>query len=162
MKPTLAPVLDWFRGRTQRERILLATFGVLSAGLLGWYGLVEPVDRARDQSDRRLAAALADLNAVEAIAARIKSSRDAKGPAPADLEPTVRSSAADEGITITLLEQEGAGRIALSATSPSSTAALNWLSSLDADRGVRVETAVLSSAAPDEIQIDATLSGERQ
>lgn len=140
-------VRDWFMGRAERERWLIAAMLAIALPLLIYLLVYAPLERALGESRERHIAAV-QLNArTKAQLAQLEESRSLPGtPAVSDLALLVGESAGRSGITVASTEPRGAG-VAVSLAGASSTSALRWLQELEAQGAVVTDMQV--TPAPD-------------
>lgn len=136
-------VVQWWKGREPRERVLLSVMGVLIAGIILWLGVYRPVEGAlRD-------AALANLEAAERygeVARKVdllRAGREGATSAPAlPVEQLVGQSAGEAGFTLERIQAQGQDRVEIAIASARSTALMGWIAALEA-QGIGVDRAVI-------------------
>ena len=122
--------------RTPRERLMLQGLAVVLGGVLFWYGLLTPLDAARDWARAERQAAAADLAAVTALArggavrAAPSSGRGLAG--------VVDVAAAASGIVIDRRREEADGRLTVWITAVQPQILMQWIIGLRTAHGVSV------------------------
>lgn len=153
MNAFLGQALQWWEGRSLRERRMLTVMLALIAATAVWLGVVRPLFGWREAAAENRARAEAEHGAVLAAVARLAPIRTA---APADargLEPTVRQTAEAAGLTITT-GMDASGRLGFRIDRGSTAAVFGWLSGLKTAQGLDpVSLGVIENA-------DATLQVE--
>lgn len=138
----------WFAGRTLRERRLILVMLALAAVTIVWGGVVRPVGDGLASARARHADSVIRLAETRA---RVDAVRFAQrgGPLslPLPLADEVRARAADAGLTLTSVDQEGADRVRVGVQSARPGALTGWLARLEA-RGLIVDSAAYT-ANPD-------------
>lgn len=139
MNGVVAPLAQWWDGRTVRERRLLGVMLLIVAGLLLWLAVVRPAVDWRAATARDLARAEADRATVRADLQRLAAGQTA-GAARVDargLEPVVRQSAEAAGLEITT-GMDASGRLGFRISRGSSSALFGWLAGLKTAHGLEV------------------------
>lgn len=122
----------WLKGRSVRERRMLAVMAAALAAVAVWYGLVAPLRAWRVAAADRLADAVAERATVQKLASRL-SSDTPKPQALAQIEVAARAAADKAGLNAEIAVADGALRVvADGATTP---AAFGWLAAMQADYG---------------------------
>lgn len=133
MKALFSSVAAWWDGRSLRERRMLAIMGALVLGVVGWLGVVRPLDNWQaDQARARLAA--------ERQLAQVETAVIQRGARPAeavDLQALVASTATAAGVQPTLGMSEG-GRLGFRLDRVTTAQAFGWLAALE-QGGARIE-----------------------
>lgn len=133
MKAPFSSVAAWWDGRSLRERRMLMVMGALVLGLVGWLGVVRPLDAwTADQARARVVA--------ERQLAQIETAVVQRGARPAetvDLQARVAATAPAAGVEPTLGMSEG-GRLGFRLDRATTAQAFGWLAALEAG-GARVE-----------------------
>lgn len=136
-------VVQWWKVREPRERVLLSIMGALIAGIILWLGVYRPVEGAlRD-------AALANLEAAERygeIARKVdllRTGGEGVTSAPSlPVEQLVGQSAGEAGFTLERIQAQGQDRVDIAIASARSTALMGWIAALEA-QGIGVHRAVI-------------------
>ncbi|WP_044332115.1 type II secretion system protein GspM [Sphingomonas hengshuiensis] len=133
--PVLARFGDWWRGLSQRERVLVAVLGALLVGATLVFGVVKPLQAARAQ-------ALADIRTYETLSARIRAAGTltaTKAPrregAPAKV---AGDAAAGLGLVVTPEAVPGGVRVAIADATYETL--LAWIADLAATSDLRVRS----------------------
>lgn len=143
----------WWRGRSQREQILLGMMIALFAAVFVWLGILRPLGKGLAQARAENATALARLERVRTDAAALKSER----PFAADSAQAIVSRSANEaGFAPTRLDPQTEGRVIVGLASAKPVALTRWLQALDA-QGVFVEQISLRPNSDATLAVDATL-----
>lgn len=133
MKALFSSVAAVWDGRSLRERQMLAVMGALVLGVVGWLGVVRPLDGwTGDQARARVAAERQLTQVATAVAQR--------GAPPAetvDLQALVASTAPAAGVQPTLGMSEG-GRLGFRLDRVTTAQVFGWLAALEAG-GARIE-----------------------
>lgn len=133
MKASFSPAAAWWDGRSLRERRMLAVMGVLVLGLVGWLGVVRPLDGWQADQARARLAAERQLTQIETAVVQ-------RGAAPAegvDLQALVASTAAGAGVQPVLGMSEG-GRLGFRLDRVTTAQAFGWLAALE-QGGAQIE-----------------------
>lgn len=144
---------DWWRGRSQREQILLGTMIALFIVVLGWLAVLRPLDAGLARAREDNATALARLERVRSDALALKSG---KAFATDTAQSIVSRSANEAGFTPTRLDPQAEGRVIVGLASAKPVALTRWLQALDA-QGVFVEQIGLRPNSDATLAVDATL-----
>ena len=148
-------VRTWWRERTGREQMLLGIMLVLAAGIIGWFGVVQPLRVARTDAAERLERANADLADITAKSTSIRTA-EARGrvDASSPLLESVRVRATDAEIPVDALVANGEGAVTLRIAAIKPAALLGWIADLEVRDGIAVDRLVLTPNA------DATVAAE--
>lgn len=158
MKSLIGHVLQWWEGRTRREKRLLVIMCALLLGVMVWLGLIRPAMSWREGAFQRRSHAEATLADVQRDLSRLApsnppaSARSAEG-----LEPLVRRTAEAAGLAVDLaMGVDGGLGVRLPAVA--SGAALGWLASLERDHRLRVCRLSVLENADATVNVEGTLS----
>lgn len=133
MKALFSSVAAWWDGRSLRERRMLGVMGALVLGVVGWLGVVQPLDGWKaDQARARLAAERQLAQIETAVVQRGETPKQA-----VDLQPLVASTATAAGVQPTLGMSEG-GRLGFRLDRVTTAQAFGWLAALE-QGGARIE-----------------------
>lgn len=143
----------WWRGRSQREQILLGTMIALFIIVFAWLGILRPLDKGLAQARADNATALARLERVRSDALALKSG---KVFATDTAQAIVSRSANEAGFTPTRLDPQAEGRVIVGLASAKPVALTKWLQTLDA-QGVFIEQIGLRPNSDATLAVDATL-----
>jgi general secretion pathway protein M len=130
---------SWWRERSDREQRLLAAMGVLLVVVVGWLGVIRPLDLATAAARERHAravVALADLQELRDRAA--KATNRPQLPLDETLAPFVTRSATDAGMTVERLEAEGAHQVKINISAVRPAAFFGWAQRLEVQHGLVV------------------------
>jgi len=103
MKALFSSVAAWWDGLSLRERRMLAIMGALVLGVVGWLGVVRPLDNWQADQARARVAAERRLTQVETAVIQ----RGARPAEAVDLQALVASTASAAGVQPTLGMSEG-------------------------------------------------------
>lgn len=120
---------------------MLGVMFALLAGVILWFGVVAPLDRARLDARQTLVAATDRNAAIRAAVKQLKSlprTAAASGPM-VPINQLIGQGAGEAGLTLERAQAQGADRIDIAIASVRPTALFGWLAALEA-QGVRVET----------------------
>jgi len=144
---------DWWRGRSQREQILLGTMIALLIVVFGWLAVLRPLDAGLARAREDNATAIARLERVRSDALALKAG---KAFAVDTAQAIVSRSASETGFTPTRLDPQAGGRVIVGLASAKPIALTKWLQALDA-QGVFVEQIGLRPNSDATLAVDATL-----
>ncbi|MCW1384032.1 type II secretion system protein M [Novosphingobium sp. KCTC 2891] len=132
-------LLDWRAGLTGRERRLVDLAALLTALVVGVYGIVLPVGHALDDAEARHAAAVERsarlVTAVRSMTPGVSPRESASAP----LDQIVSVSAQEAGLVVQSVQPRGSDRVVLVIPSAPPVTALGWIDRLGA-RGLAVES----------------------
>lgn len=140
----IARAMEWWRGRSLRERVLLGVMGGLLALVVLIYGVALPVERGLAEA-RAAAGEALDRNA--AIRNKVAALRQLPRVAmpKVDLPEAVTATALASGLTLERNQPQGPGRADIAVASASSAALFGWIAALEG-RGVVVESVIFRPA----------------
>lgn len=149
-------MIDWWNGRSRREQALLALMGFLAAGVLLWFGGLQPLHAAQAGAEQRLARALADEAALRSATQTLRA-LEAGGP-PAvrqgDLQAAIEATALAAGLT---LERAQASAEGVQAVASGPAQAIGpWLMAMEQNQSSRVRHLTLLKAEGGQVQADVT------
>lgn len=127
--------------RSAREQVMLGVMFALLAGVILWFGVAMPLDRAQVAARDDLRAATDRNAAVRAAVKQLKAlprNAQAAGPS-APIDQLVGQSAGEAGLTLERAQAQGADRMDIALASVRPVALFSWLATLEA-QGVRVDT----------------------
>ncbi len=160
MDRLVGPAMQWWEGRTPRERRLLATMFVLLAATALWLAVVRPAWDWRAAASQRRQEANAAMAEVRRDLARLESVRPTtRAPSAEGLEPLVRRTAEAAGLDARLAMAADGGlgfRIGSAASGP----AFAWLATLEADHGLRICRLGVVENADATLSVEGSLSSE--
>ncbi|MBK8860235.1 MAG: type II secretion system protein M [Sphingomonadales bacterium] len=144
---------DWWRGRSQREQILLGIMIALFLIVFGWLAILRPIEAGLAAAKKDHALAVERLERVRRDASALKS----KMVYAADTAQAIVSRSANEaGFSPTRLDPQPGNRVIIALSSAKPIALIKWLKSLDA-QGVLVEQISLRPNSDTTLAVDATL-----
>ncbi len=150
----MARAIDWWAGRSERERWMLGVMFALLGLVLLWLLIIRPIDGARARANLRLAAATTDAGRIAAVAEGIRRARASAPPVLAIPLPAAVGQAAEaNGFTLARLDPQGGDRVAIAISTARSPALFTWLAALE-KQGVIVDKLTLRTNS------DATLAVE--
>jgi len=127
--------------RSAREQVMLGVMIALLAGVILWFGVAMPLDRAQIEARDELRAATDRNAAVRAAVKQLKAlprNAQAAGPS-APIDQLVGQSAGEAGLTLERAQAQGVDRMDIAIASVRPVALFSWLATLEA-QGVRVDT----------------------
>lgn len=133
MTAPFSSVAAWWHGRSLRERRMLAVMGALVLGVVGWLGVVRPLDGWQADQARARVAAERQLVQIRTAVAQ----RGARPTEAVDLQALVASTATTAGVEPTLGMSEG-GRLGFRLDRVTTAQAFGWLAALE-QGGARIE-----------------------
>ena len=154
----IAQVETWWQGRSARERNLLAVLAALLVLMIGWFGIIAPLDRSLASARLRLdTAVLTRGRVLSAAEAMRQARRRASGPAAAaGLTDIVAQSATAAGLVTSRLDMQGEDRVAVALATARSQAFFIWLRALDAE-GVIVDHLTVRTNSDATLAVDGVL-----
>lgn len=123
-----------WEARTRRERIMLAVMVLAILLVIGWYGVMVPLNSAVDASKTRLAKASEQFARLDA-AARAGGLPFTSGQ---PLQAIVDASASAAGLSIARRREEADGRLTVWLTGADPGLMMGWLTSLARGQGIAV------------------------
>lgn len=133
-------LIQWWRGLTRREQLLLMAASTLFVLVFGWLGIIKPLQNAGADTATRLAAATADLGEIKALTPMIRSAEArARGSMAASTIDTIRSRIAEAGLTAEGIVDDGTGRVTLRIPAIKPAALLKWIADVETIDGVIVD-----------------------
>lgn len=127
--------------RSTREQYMLGVMFALLAGVILWFGVAMPLERAQKNARDALIEATDRNAAIRSAVKQLKSlprSSASSGPA-APLDQFVGQGAGEAGLTLERAQAQGNDRMDIAIASVRPIALFSWLSQLEG-QGVRVET----------------------
>jgi general secretion pathway protein M len=153
----------WWHGLTRREQLLLMVALILFAFVLGWLGIIKPLQSARADSAARLAAATADLGEITAQTPMIRAAEArVRGAGAASTIETVRRRVAEAGMTVEGIADDGAGRVTLRIPAIKPAAFLKWIADIETNDGVVVDQLKITRNGDATIAVDLGFRGASQ
>lgn len=152
-----AAALDWWRGRSEREQILLGVMGALLALVILIFAIILPIVDGLASARERLDRATIASGQVEARIAAIDAAKRAPlPPLGGPLAVIVGTAATDAGFTLERANAQGDDRVAIAIPAAKSTALFGWLNDLRT-RGIFVETINVRRNPDSSLAVEATL-----
>ena len=143
----------WWDGLSRRERILVATLGVLLSVALVTYGIVKPLQAARAQ-------AFADIRTYETLNARLraagpnlKAAAPQRSGTPVDV---VTQSATLFGFTVQATPAPAGASVSVAATGVPYDAAVAWVADVERTSTLRPVRVAFTRAAIGRVDLQAT------
>lgn len=159
MNAIINPLIETWRGRTVRERRMLAGLGLLLALFTAWYGVVAPALSWRADAAERLGAARTRAAAVHDGLARLKGQTPGTVLPLADVEAIVRQTAQEAGVVVaTQVEGDALG---FSIESATSAGLFGWLQTLETQHGVTATALNIAENADATLQVQGEFRGAR-
>lgn len=153
MKAPFSSAVAWWDGRSLRERRMLAVMGALVLGVVGWLGVVRPLDAWRADQARLRVAAERQLALIETAVVQ----RGARPTETVDLQALVAATASAAGVQPTLGMSEG-GRLGFRLDRATSAQAFGWLAALE-QGGARIEELGVVENPDGTLGVTGALSG---
>lgn len=140
--------LDWYRGRTRRERWLVSVGGILALFIVALYGVALPLSAALEAARARHDEAVIRAGRIAAKVQLLERAGQAPPPVPPTgvLAAVVSASAAEQGFSVSQLQARGENRLRLTLPAVRPAALFAWLSGLEAE-GIRVGDLRVSALA---------------
>ncbi|MBL0001695.1 MAG: type II secretion system protein M [Sphingomonadales bacterium] len=149
----MGQLTDWWRGRSQREQILLGIMIALFLIVFGWLAILRPIEAGLAAAKKDHALAVERLERVRRDASALKS----KMVYASDTAHAIVSRSADEaGFSPTRLDPQPGNRVIIALSSAKPIALIKWLKAVDA-QGVLVEQISLRPNSDTTLAVDATL-----
>ena len=135
--PTIR-IAGWWHARTPRERHLLLAMGVAVAAFALWFGILSPLQHARERAADRHAAAVQTRLEVERGLAAITASNASHPQAPeaGDVIATITRSASAAGVGIDRQDPTPDGGVHVEIHSVRAEVLFAWLDALRLDHGI--------------------------
>lgn len=126
--------------RSSREQVMLGVMFALLAGVLLWFGVAVPLDRAQRSARDNLVEATERNAAVRTAVQQLKAlPRAVAGGPAAPLDQLVGQGAGEAGLTLERAQAQGPDRMEIAIAAIRPVALFSWIAVLEA-QGVRVET----------------------
>ncbi|RJG57092.1 type II secretion system protein M [Sphingobium terrigena] len=126
--------------RSPREQVMLGVMFALLAGVILWFGVAMPLDRAQRSARDTLLEATDRNAAVRAAVRQLKAlPRAVEGGTSAPLDQLVGQGAGEAGLTLERAQAQGPDRMEIAIASIRPVALFSWIAALEA-QGVRVDT----------------------
>ena len=152
-------IATYWSERSTREQWMLGVMFALLGGVILWFGVAMPLDRAQRSARETLLAATDRNAAVRAAVKQLKTlPRDAAATGPTTpIDQFVGQSAGEAGLTLERAQAQGNDRMQIAIASVRPVALFSWLATLEA-QGVRVDTmSARPSATAGSVSVQAVL-----
>lgn len=143
-----------WEARSRREQVMLGVMALAILLVVGWYGVLAPLNGAVQGSEARLAKA-ADRFAQLDAAARTGGLPVTSGQ---PLQTVVEASATAAGLTIDRRREEADGRLTVWLTGADPGLMMSWLTSLARGQGVAVSEMTASRTDGGALEAQITLA----
>lgn len=148
----IARLKGWYSGRSPREQRLLGIMMAFLIIVIGWLGVLRPLDTGLAQARAEQELAIIRLERVRSDALAL----EAGGTAATDSAQALVSRLADQaGFSPTRLDPGAEGRVLTGLASAKPVALTRWLEALDA-QGVFVEQISIRPNSDATLAVDAT------
>lgn len=129
----------WFLARSRREQVLVGILAVLLVLVVGYYGVVRPLDRGVESAKQDFAEEAMRAGRLAAKAQLLSEAGNAPRPVPSGaLNVLLAAEAGERGFTLDRNQPAGDARAEIAIGSARAPAFLAWLSDLES-RGVLTE-----------------------
>ena len=153
----IAQIRLWFAALTQRERYLVGTASVLTALVVGIFGILLPVVATLKRADTDLDEAVQRRGRIVALVEATQAKPAGTGAAASnDIGLLVTQSAAEKGFDLIKSANTTPGQISIRIDQARAPALLAWLSELEA-QNVVVRGVTLRSGPNATVTVDAQL-----
>lgn len=153
-----AQFLDWWRGRSPRERTLLLVMFALAVATILWLGVYRPIGDTLSNARARHEAAIVRLGDVRTQAEALKALGKRRLPLPSGpLAPLITQSASEAGFVNAAIGAQGDRRVTVSVPAARPAALFSWIAGLEA-RGIVVERLSARANSDQTISVDATMT----
>jgi general secretion pathway protein M len=153
----IAAIRLWFAALTQRERYLVGSAAVLTAVVVGIFGVLLPILASIDQATSDLDEAVQRRGRIVALVESTQGQKNGASAATgADISLLVTQSAAEKGFDLIKSANAAPGQISVRIDQARAPALLAWLTELEA-QNVAVRTLTLRSGANATVTVDAQL-----
>jgi general secretion pathway protein M len=151
-------LMIWWRGRTARERGLLAVLAILAVPMLLWYGVGRPFGLLLDHDRMRRDEAGRMLGDVRAMAAEL-GTLDGRHvqPLAGPLPRAVRSAAEAAGFTVSRVDPTSGEGVVLVLDAVRAQPFFTWLATVEQRRGLVVERLTAHPNSDSTLAISVTL-----
>ena len=152
-----ATIVQWWAGRSQRERVLLLVMLALALPILAWLLVLRPIDNALETARADHWAATTRLIQVRSDAGLLKS---AAVSANETAQAIAARSASAAGFVPSRLDPTPDGKAMLSLPSAKPAALARWLEALDRE-GIIVETISMRPNSDATVAVEAVLRARK-
>ncbi len=159
MMPMLERLLEIWRARAPRERMLLAVLGAILLAMGYSLLVLIPAHSAARAAKARFAAAAVSLREVEAGLAQLSGVAPAPKRAPSgSLRSELVRSAEAIGLKVTRLQPDSDGAIAIWLEPAAPAAVFGWIGLLSREEGISVRRLTLSKGEAGQVQAQIAFS----
>jgi len=159
MSAIFGPLIETWRGRTARERRMLAGLGLVLALFAAWYGVVAPALSWRADAAERLGATRTRMAVVHDGLPRLKGAAPGAALPLGDVEAIVRQTAQEAGVVVaTQVEGDALG---FSIESATSAGLFGWLQTLESQHGVTATALNIAENADATLQVQGEFRAAR-
>lgn len=152
----------WFAERSPREQRLLAVMLALLVMTILWFGIIAPLNTAREEAAARLDQATLTSGRVNAAAEALRlATLTPPTKLTTSLAATIASSATEAGFMPSRLDPQAADRVIIAIPSAKAPALFAWLDTL-ARRGIFAEKSSVRPNSDATIGFEATLRLRRR
>lgn len=154
-------MIDWWNGRTPRERLLLGVLAAVAAGLAVWYGVIVPLGAWVEAAEARHARAVQTREEVARIAARVEAagSPAARPPSGVAVRQLVEATAAAGGLELARIEAGGEGEVQVGLEGVQPQALFPWIALLQTEHGVAARHVTVLKAPAGGLTADIVFRG---
>lgn len=154
----MAMFRPWWRDRSERERWLIGIMAAMLIGVAGWLGVVRPVAAARDAAIARHDAAVAGLDAVQAMTGAIRRAEQRGAAARSvPLVELVSRRVAEAGLSSEAMATTGDGRVTMRIAAVRPAVVLRWLAEIEAKDAIIVERAGMTRNSDATVAVELSL-----
>ena len=148
---------NWFAGLSRREQILVGVAGLLLAGLIGYYGVAQPLAGSLATAELRYHDAVERQARIEAkVAALQQPANGSDTNLSGAIDVFVSQSAGETGIAVGSIDPQTDGRLNMVVESARPTALFGWLARIE-NQGVAVESLSVNPAGSGTVSATMTL-----
>jgi len=160
MSRLLAPVWQWWDGRTLRERRMLTGMLVILGLTAAWLLVVQPALAWSEAAADRRVQARSDREIVRAAAARLRVNAGPDAPRITDLGAVAQVSAATFGLTLDT-SMDAAGGLGFRASKASTASVFAWLQDMKTRHGIEATTLSIVENADATLEVEGGLAAAR-
>ncbi|MBR9825936.1 MAG: type II secretion system protein M [Alphaproteobacteria bacterium] len=161
MNALFAQLKEYWQGRTDREQILYAVMGVLTAYLLAHFAIIQPLANFHDRSRASYAASMELFRAIEADAISYRELSAGAAQTSTTTQQSMRSIvgslALTHSISIARLIPGEDGSLTVNIERAETAAVMQWLIDLEERFGIRVTSSSMDAAGGTFVQANFVL-----
>ncbi|WP_108812455.1 type II secretion system protein GspM [Sphingorhabdus sp. Alg231-15] len=147
----------WFYALSQREKILIAIMGILTALVVGYYAFVGPFIGAFETAEKRYQEAVDSRVQIETkVAALTAPTNQTANPVSGPLEVFISQHAGEAGFAIGRLDPQSDGSVKLSIDAAKPRALFGWLASME-NRAISIDELAVNPGDNDTVIATMTL-----